>query len=101
MAKKKSTVNKAGNYTKPGMRKKIFQRINRVMNSKFMVVVSTLIIVLIIAACMTNRSENFVSPVELPPIPYTCHRVVGNISKTALKNIISYPKRFPKTKQKI
>ena len=25
--KKKSTVNKAGNYTKPGMRKKIFQRI--------------------------------------------------------------------------
>ena len=27
MAKKKSTVNKAGNYTKPGMRKKIFQRI--------------------------------------------------------------------------
>ena len=23
----KSTVNKAGNYTKPGMRKKIFQRI--------------------------------------------------------------------------
>ena len=27
MAKKKSTVNKAGNYTKPGMRKKILQRI--------------------------------------------------------------------------
>ena len=27
MAQKKSTVNKAGNYTKPGMRKKIFQRI--------------------------------------------------------------------------
>ena len=27
MTKKKSTVNKAGNYTKPGMRKKIFQRI--------------------------------------------------------------------------
>jgi len=27
MAKKNSTVNKAGNYTKPGMRKKIFQRI--------------------------------------------------------------------------
>ena len=27
MAKKKSTVNKAGNYTKPGMRKKIFHRI--------------------------------------------------------------------------
>ena len=27
MAKKKSTVNKAGNYTKPGMRKKIFNRI--------------------------------------------------------------------------
>ena len=27
MAKKKSTVNKAGNYTKPGMRKKIFSRI--------------------------------------------------------------------------
>ena len=25
--KSKSTVNKAGNYTKPGMRKKIFQRI--------------------------------------------------------------------------
>tara|TARA_R100001510_G_C7583298_1_gene155490 strand:+ start:212 stop:415 length:204 start_codon:yes stop_codon:yes gene_type:complete len=25
--KKKSTVNQAGNYTKPGMRKKIFQRI--------------------------------------------------------------------------
>ena len=27
MSKKKSTVNKAGNYTKPGMRKKIFNRI--------------------------------------------------------------------------
>ena len=27
MAKKKSTVNKAGNYTKPGMRKRIFNRI--------------------------------------------------------------------------
>ncbi len=27
MVKKKSKVNKAGNYTKPGMRKKIFQRI--------------------------------------------------------------------------
>ena len=27
MAKKKSTVNKAGNYTKPGRRKKRFQRI--------------------------------------------------------------------------
>ena len=27
MTKKKSTVNKAGNYTKPGMRKKIFNRI--------------------------------------------------------------------------
>ena len=27
MTKKKSTVNKAGNYTKPGMRKKIFQRV--------------------------------------------------------------------------
>jgi hypothetical protein len=27
MVRKKSTVNKAGNYTKPGMRKKIFQRI--------------------------------------------------------------------------
>ena len=25
--KSKSTVNKAGNYTKPGMRKRIFQRI--------------------------------------------------------------------------
>ncbi len=25
--KKKSTVNKAGNYTKPGMRKRIFERI--------------------------------------------------------------------------
>ena len=25
--KKKSTVNKAGNYTKPGLRKRIFQRI--------------------------------------------------------------------------
>ena len=25
--KKKSTVNKAGNYTKPGMRKRIFNRI--------------------------------------------------------------------------
>ena len=25
--KKKSTVNKAGNYTKPGMRKRMFQRI--------------------------------------------------------------------------
>ena len=27
MVKKKSTVNKAGNYTKPGMRKRIFQRV--------------------------------------------------------------------------
>jgi hypothetical protein len=27
MGKKKSTVNKAGNYTKPGMRKTIFKRI--------------------------------------------------------------------------
>ena len=27
MAKKKSTVNKAGNYTKPGMRKRIFNKI--------------------------------------------------------------------------
>ena len=27
MKKAKSTVNKAGNYTKPGMRKKIFNRI--------------------------------------------------------------------------
>jgi|TARA_B100000900_G_scaffold396258_1_gene395380 hypothetical protein len=27
MAKKKSTVNKAGNYTKPTMRKKMFKRI--------------------------------------------------------------------------
>tara|TARA_A100001515_G_scaffold39611_1_gene31157 strand:- start:1636 stop:1821 length:186 start_codon:yes stop_codon:yes gene_type:complete len=27
--KKKSTVNKAGNYTKPGMRKKLFERIKR------------------------------------------------------------------------
>ena len=27
MAKKKSTVNKAGNYTKPGMRKRKFKRI--------------------------------------------------------------------------
>ena len=27
MAKKKSTVNKAGNYTKPGLRKRIFNRI--------------------------------------------------------------------------
>ena len=27
LAKSKSTVNKAGNYTKPGMRKKIFNRI--------------------------------------------------------------------------
>ena len=25
MAKKKSTVNKAGNYTKPGMRKRMFK----------------------------------------------------------------------------
>jgi hypothetical protein len=38
------------------------------MNSKFMVVVSTLLIVLIIAACMTNRSEKFVSQAELFPI---------------------------------
>ena len=30
MTKKKSTVNKAGNYTKPGMRKKLF---NQVKNS--------------------------------------------------------------------
>ena len=27
MAQKKSTVNKAGNYTKPGMRKRMFQSI--------------------------------------------------------------------------
>tara|TARA_B100000575_G_scaffold77357_1_gene60506 strand:+ start:2444 stop:2626 length:183 start_codon:yes stop_codon:yes gene_type:complete len=27
MAKKKNTVNKAGNYTKPGMRKRMFKRI--------------------------------------------------------------------------
>ena len=27
MAKKKTTVNKAGNYTKPGMRKRMFKRI--------------------------------------------------------------------------
>ena len=27
MTKKKSTVNKAGNYSKPGMRKRIFNRI--------------------------------------------------------------------------
>ena len=27
MAKKKITVNKAGNYTKPGMRKRMFKRI--------------------------------------------------------------------------
>ena len=27
MAKKKSTVNKAGNYTKPGMRKRMFNKI--------------------------------------------------------------------------
>ena len=27
MAKKKSTVNKAGNYTKPTMRKRLFKRI--------------------------------------------------------------------------
>ena len=27
MAKKKSTVNKAGNYTKPGMRKRMFNSI--------------------------------------------------------------------------
>ena len=27
MAKKKSTVNKAGNYTKPGMRKRLFNKI--------------------------------------------------------------------------
>ena len=27
MAKKRSTVNKAGNYTKPGMRKRMFKRI--------------------------------------------------------------------------
>jgi len=27
VAKKKSTVNKAGNYTKPGMRKRMFQSI--------------------------------------------------------------------------
>ena len=29
MAKKKSTVNKAGNYTKPGMRKRIIKNTNR------------------------------------------------------------------------
>ena len=28
-AKKKSRVNEAGNYTKPGMRKRIFKRIKR------------------------------------------------------------------------
>ena len=27
MAKRKSTVNKAGSYTKPGLRKRLFQRI--------------------------------------------------------------------------
>ena len=27
MVKRKSTVNKAGNYTKPGLRKRLFQRI--------------------------------------------------------------------------
>ena len=27
MAKRKSTVNKAGNYTKPGLRKRLFQTI--------------------------------------------------------------------------
>ena len=27
MAKKKSTVNKAGNYTKPGMRKRLFNSV--------------------------------------------------------------------------
>ena len=27
----KSRVNEAGNYTKPGMRKKIFQRINKII----------------------------------------------------------------------
>ena len=27
MAKRKSTVNKAGNYTKPGLRKRLIQRI--------------------------------------------------------------------------
>ena len=27
--KKKSTVNKAGNYTKPGMRKRLFERIKK------------------------------------------------------------------------
>jgi len=31
-AKSKSTVNKAGNYTKPGMRKKIFNRIKAVFS---------------------------------------------------------------------
>ena len=29
MAKKKSRVNEAGNYTKPGMRKKLFEAIKR------------------------------------------------------------------------
>ena len=29
MTKKKSTVNKAGNYTKPGMRKKYFKESNQ------------------------------------------------------------------------
>ena len=32
-AKKKSTVNKAGNYTKPAMRKRLF---NKIMNSNVM-----------------------------------------------------------------
>ena len=29
MPKKTSTVNKAGNYTKPGMRKRLFEKIKR------------------------------------------------------------------------
>ena len=70
------------------------------MNTKFVIVATILLIVLVIVWYTSNRTEKFVSPpVELSSIPYTCHRVVGNISKTALKNIRSYPKRFPKTKQ--
>ncbi len=31
--KAKSTVNKAGNYTKPGLRKRIFQRIKALLHT--------------------------------------------------------------------
>ena len=52
MAKKKSTVNKAGNYTKPTMRKRLF---NKIMagttvkkNNKFISIYLMILIILIL-----------------------------------------------------